>query len=139
MAGIYVGSTSGFSGKNMVVMGLGLKFQKDGLSVGYMKPVGAMPKEIDGRLWDEDAYFVQDVLGLNEEPDLVTPVLVTHDFKVNAFSGKCENLMSGIEDALDDVVNITFEYCVFDTYFKRILIALNQTNIHYREKITSQK
>ena len=103
MAGIYVGSTSGFSGKNMVVMGLGLKFQKDGLSVGYMKPVGAMPKEIDGKLWDEDAYFVQDVLGLNEEPGVVTPVLVTHDFKVNAFSGKCENLMGGIEDSFKKI------------------------------------
>lgn len=86
MAGIYVGSTSGYSGKNMVVMGLGLRLQKEGVKVGYIKPVGAMPKEIDGRMWDEDAYFVQKILGTSEPPDMLTPVLVTHDFRINAFS-----------------------------------------------------
>ncbi|NJB68465.1 hypothetical protein GGQ74_002138 [Desulfobaculum xiamenense] len=99
MPGIYIGSTSGFSGKNMVVMGLGLKLQKDGYNVGYMKPVGAMPTEMGGRPWDEDAYFVQNILGLKNEPEDVTPVLVTQDFKVRAFSGQCGDLMSGIRDA----------------------------------------
>ncbi len=99
MSGIYIGSTSGFSGKNMVVMGLGLKLQKDGYSVGYMKPVGAMPTEIDGKPCDEDAYFVQDILGLKDDPADVTPVLVTQDFKVRAFSGECGDLMGDIEAA----------------------------------------
>ena len=39
-AGIYIGSTAGYSGKNMIVMGLGLRFLRDGLKVGYMKPRG---------------------------------------------------------------------------------------------------
>ncbi|WP_461208778.1 phosphotransacetylase family protein [Desulfocurvus sp. DL9XJH121] len=103
MAGIYIGSTSGFSGKNMVVMGLGLKLQKDGLNVGYMKPVGAMPSEIDGTAWDEDAYFVQEILGLKNKADDVTPVLVTQDFKVKAFSGQCGNLMGDIKAAYETV------------------------------------
>ncbi len=98
MAGIYVGSTAGYSGKNMVVMGLGLKFQKEGYQVGYYKPVGAMPKEINGKLGDDDAYFVQGVLGLEQDPAEVTPVVVTQDFKVKAFSGLCENLMGKITD-----------------------------------------
>jgi hypothetical protein len=98
-AGIYIGSTSGYSGKNMVVMGLGLKLQKEGYKVGYMKPVGAMPKEIDGRLGDEDAYFVQDVLNLEGDSGLVTPVLVTQDFKVKAFTGKVEGLLDDVKDA----------------------------------------
>ncbi|WP_243311382.1 phosphotransacetylase family protein [Fundidesulfovibrio agrisoli] len=93
MAGIYVGSTSGYSGKNMVIMGLGLKFQKEGFNVGYYKPVGAMPKEVAGKLGDDDANFVQGVLGLEEDPSEVTPVVVTQDFKVKAFSGQCPDLM----------------------------------------------
>jgi BioD-like phosphotransacetylase family protein len=103
MAGIYVGSTSGFSGKNMVVMGLGLKFQKDGLNIGYMKPVGAVPKEIEGRLWDEDAHFVKQVLKLEGEPETLTPVLVTQDFKVKAFSGQCTDLIPDIARAYEKV------------------------------------
>ena len=103
MPGIYVGSTSGFSGKNMLVMGLGLKLQKDGYKVGYMKPVGAMPKEIDGKWWDEDAYFVQKLLGGDREPEEITPVLVTQDFKVKAFSGKTGDLMSEIKSAYEKI------------------------------------
>ena len=99
MAGIYVGSTAGFSGKNMVIMGLGLKFQKDNLSVAYMKPVGAVPREIEGKLRDEDAHFVQKILKIEAEPDLLTPVLVTQDFKVKAFSGQCADLMPAIKSA----------------------------------------
>lgn len=95
-AGIYIGSTAGYSGKNMVVMGIGLRLQKEGYDVGYMKPVGAMPEERDGALGDEDAFFVQDILGQEEAPDTVTPVVVTQDFKVKAFSGQCEDLMPAI-------------------------------------------
>ncbi|MBG0775082.1 MAG: phosphotransacetylase family protein [Desulfovibrionaceae bacterium] len=98
--GIYVGATAGYSGKNMVVMGLALRLQKEGVNVGYMKPVGAVPVEQDGRLGDEDALFVNKVLGLGEQdPSLLTPVVVTHDFKVRAFSGECEDLMPRIEAA----------------------------------------
>lgn len=100
MAGIYIGSTSGYSGKNMIVMGLGQKFQKEGFKTGYMKPVGAMPMEKDGVLGDEDAYFVQDVLGISEDPRLVTPAVVTHDFKVNALKdGTCGVTMEDIAAA----------------------------------------
>ena len=99
MPGLYIGATSGYSGKNMVVLGLGLHFKDQGHAVGYMKPVGALPLEEDGRLGDEDAKFVQNVLGLEADPETVTPVVVTHDFKAKAFSSKCENLMPGIKDA----------------------------------------
>ena len=66
MVGIYVGATSGYSGKNMIAMGIGLKLQKEGYRVGYMKPVGALPQEKNGVLGDADAFFVQDILGQNE-------------------------------------------------------------------------
>ncbi len=96
MPGLYIGSTTGYSGKNMIVMGLGLRLQKDGFNVGYMKPVGAMPVEIEGKLGDDDALFVQDVLGLDADPEDVTPVVVTQDFKVKAFNGKVEGLVDAI-------------------------------------------
>lgn len=102
-AGIYIGSTAGYSGKNMIVMGLGLRFLKEGLKVGYMKPVGALPKEHEGKMGDEDAFFVQNVLKLDEDPSKVTPVVVTQDFMVKAFSGQCEDLMPEIESSYNDL------------------------------------
>ena len=97
MVGIYIGSTAGYSGKNMVSMSLGLRMQKEGYRIGYMKPVGAMPTEIDGKPGDEDALFVQEVLGLSEDPEKVTPVVVNQDFKVKAFKGEYNNLMDKIQ------------------------------------------
>uniref|UniRef100_UPI002D16879F phosphotransacetylase family protein n=1 Tax=Desulfovibrio sp. TaxID=885 RepID=UPI002D16879F len=99
MPGLYIGSTSGYSGKNMIIMGIGLHFRKEGLNLGYMKPVGAMPLEKDGRLGDEDAFFVQDVLGLDQPVEDVTPVVVTHDFKVKAFAGPCGGLLERIAES----------------------------------------
>ncbi len=103
MVGIYIGSTSGYSGKNMIAMSLGLKLQKEGYNVGYMKPVGAMPKEQDGKFGDEDAFFVQEVLGLNEDPEKVTPVVVDQDFKMRAFSGQCNNVMQKIKQSYEEL------------------------------------
>ncbi|WP_045216930.1 phosphotransacetylase family protein [Desulfonatronovibrio magnus] len=103
MLGLYIGSTTGYSGKNMIAMSMGKKFQKMGLNVGYMKPVGVMPKEIDGKLGDEDAFFVQEVLGLSEDPSKVTPVLVDQDFKVKAFRGQCEDLLPVIKKNYQDI------------------------------------
>ena len=99
MVGIYVGSTSSYSGKNLVTMALGLKLAAQGRSVGYMKPVGAMPR-LDGKgPGDEDAFFVQGVLGLEQDPALVTPVLVTRDFMVKAFTVGVGDQMSLVKDA----------------------------------------
>jgi hypothetical protein len=103
MTGLYIGSTSGYSGKNMIVMGLGAKLQKQGVNLAYMKPVGAMPMQTGEHMLDEDASFVQDVLGLDQDPSLVTPVLVTHDFKVKAFTGEYEDLMPHIVSAYETI------------------------------------
>ena len=103
MVGIYVGATSGYSGKNMIAMGIGLKLQKEGYRVGYMKPVGALPQEKNGVLGDADAFFVQDILGLSDDPTLVTPVVVDQDFKMKAFTGKCEDLMPRIKSAYEEL------------------------------------
>jgi len=103
MVGIYVGATAGYSGKNLIALGLGLKFQKDGLNVGYIKPVGAVPVKKNGKIGDEDAFFVQEVLGLNEDPRLVTPVLVTEDFKAKAFEGQASDLMGDIKRSFETV------------------------------------
>ncbi|HWR04586.1 MAG TPA: phosphotransacetylase family protein [Humidesulfovibrio sp.] len=97
--GVYIGSTTGYSGKNLIAMSLGLRFKKLGLKVGYMKPVGAVPRKEDGKPGDEDAMFLQEVLGLRQDPSLVTPVVVNRDFTRRAFSEDIGDLMPGIVEA----------------------------------------
>lgn len=99
MHGLYIGSTSSYAGKNMIALALGMNFQKQGLQIGYMKPVGAIPATTENILGDEDAFFLQEVLGLEEDPAQVTPVVITHDFKIKALSGKCESPLPKIKAA----------------------------------------
>ena len=99
MPGLYIGSTSGFAGKNLLAMALGTKFQKQGLRVGYMKPVGTLPREMDHQMGDEDAFFVQDALGLSQDLELVTPVLITPKKRNQAFVHGCPDLMAKIVSA----------------------------------------
>ena len=76
--GLYIGSTTTYAGKNTMNIDIGLRFQKEGHNAGYMKPVGAMPIEMNGVQGDEDAFYVQDVLGITpSKAELVTPVMVT--------------------------------------------------------------
>ncbi|MFP4258147.1 MAG: phosphotransacetylase family protein [Desulfovermiculus sp.] len=99
MPGLYIGSTSGFAGKNLLAMALGSKFQKQGYRIGYMKPVGTLPREMDHQMGDEDAFFVQDVLGLSQDLELVTPALITEEMRNEAFTQGCPDLLSKIVSA----------------------------------------
>jgi BioD-like phosphotransacetylase family protein len=97
--GLYIGSTRVYSGKNMLSVGIGLHLQKEGVNLGYMKPVGAMPMNQDETHGDEDALFVQEVLNLRQPANLVSPVLVTQDFKMRAFAGHSGDYMPEILSA----------------------------------------
>jgi hypothetical protein len=76
MVGVYIGSTTGYSGKNLMAMALGLRFKKQGFKVGYMKPVGAVPRPRGWTARRRDACFSGSA-GLKQNPSLVTPVVVT--------------------------------------------------------------
>ncbi|PIE73738.1 MAG: hypothetical protein CSA20_01665 [Deltaproteobacteria bacterium] len=99
MPGIYIGSTTAYAGKNLMALGLGLTLQKHGYRVGYMKPIGTLPVKKEGKPGDEDALFVQAMLGLEDDPVDITPVVVDQDVMVKAFSGRNEDVVPRIEDA----------------------------------------
>ncbi|NUN22800.1 MAG: phosphotransacetylase family protein [Candidatus Jettenia caeni] len=79
MIPIFIASLSAFSGKNLICLGLGLKFKKDGYQVGYFKPVGFSPVIVEDVLTDEDAVFLSKALDVNEPLQSICPVVVTDD------------------------------------------------------------
>lgn len=107
--GLYIGSTTTYAGKNTMNIGIGLRMQKDGFNPGYMKPVGAMPVEINGMQGDEDAFYVQDVLGITPQADIVTPVMVTQDFKIRAFNGQLGEQSKYLEKIKDSYEKLSKE------------------------------
>jgi BioD-like phosphotransacetylase family protein len=97
MVSLYVGSTSGYSGKSLVTMGLGLKFKKDGLRVGYIKPVGILPIKIENILSDKDAWFIYRALELKDPISEICPVVMTQELTVKAYQKDIKGLLRKIE------------------------------------------
>lgn len=103
MIPIFIGSVSPFSGKNLICLGLGLKFKKDGYKVGYFKPVGFSPAVVEEVLTDEDAVFLSKVLETNEPPQSICPVVLTDDLLVRLMNGENLNISKKIMSAFNHV------------------------------------
>lgn len=85
---LYVASTSSFAGKTLVALALAKLWAREGVRVGYVKPLGKIPVAQGGRVVDEDASFLADELGLPGLPEDVCPVVVTQDLVMAAYRGE---------------------------------------------------
>jgi BioD-like phosphotransacetylase family protein len=98
---IYV-SGSGFSGKTALSLGLLSKFKEIGLDVGYFKPVGQGHKMVDGKIRDQDAILMKEVLGLKESLDDLCPVVLGIRY-LNQVKDKCDEMRASILEAFNRV------------------------------------
>lgn len=84
-------------------MGLGQRFLKDGLKVGYLKPFGRLPVKVEGVLTDQDAWFIHRVLMLKDPVETLCPVVMTHDLMMAGCRGEHPGLDQKIMAAFDAV------------------------------------
>jgi uncharacterized protein len=76
MKALYITAAVSFSGKTALALGIGMKLESGGKTVGYFKPVSTDPAYLDGKTVDEDAIFVSKMLGLSDSSEVMAPVLV---------------------------------------------------------------
>jgi BioD-like phosphotransacetylase family protein len=101
-ATLYITSVVTYSGKTSLCLGLGLRLQSEGNTVGYMKPVGTQPFMVQGRLADEDANFVRQVLRLDRQPWELSPVIITDELLGEIMAGKdISSLGNDLESAVE--------------------------------------
>jgi len=96
MISLYIGSTTPYSGKSLLCMGLGRRFEQDGLRISYLKPIGSSLTRVGDQITDEDAIFVERALSLDEPLNILCPVVVTQDVIIQAYMGK----LTGLEDKI---------------------------------------
>jgi BioD-like phosphotransacetylase family protein len=77
-------------------MGLGFKFKKDGLRVGYIKPVGILPIKIENILSDKDAWFIYRALELKDSISEICPVVLTQELTVKSYQKDVKGLLGKI-------------------------------------------
>ncbi len=99
MISLYIGSTSGYSGKSLVSMGLAHKFKKDGLRVGYSKPVGILPIKVNDILTDKDAWAIYRFLDMTDPISEICPVVLTQELIVKGFTKEVKGLLAKIAKA----------------------------------------
>jgi BioD-like phosphotransacetylase family protein len=103
MVPLFVGSTSGFSGKNVVCLGMAKRFINDGIKMGYFKPVGVFPVQHEGALTDEDVVFFKDALNLTDALIDLCPVVLTEGLLTRVLKGKAVGLCEKMLDAFKKV------------------------------------
>ncbi|MBU0512252.1 MAG: phosphotransacetylase family protein [Chloroflexi bacterium] len=102
MKSLYITSVDRYSGKTAVCLALGKHFQSSGYTVGYMKPLSLQPWRVRGKIADEDAGFVKDVLGLDAEPWELSPVVVTSELLCAHIKGDGDtDLMGRVQAACE--------------------------------------
>ncbi|MEJ5199028.1 MAG: phosphotransacetylase family protein [Anaerolineae bacterium] len=77
MKALYITSGETFSGKSALSAGLSMRFRKDGLRTGYMKPVVVNCEVREGIPFDEDVSFAKLILEMPEPFDVICPVAMT--------------------------------------------------------------
>ena len=98
---LYVASTSGYSGKTLGALALAKLWTANGVSVGYVKPLGKIPVVEEGRVVDEDAAFLARELGLPGPPEATCPVVITQDLLMAAYRGERLALGDRVRAAVD--------------------------------------
>lgn len=73
---LYVAATSQHVGKTTSTLGLAASFKKEGINTGYCKPVGQMHVKIKDSVVDKDAVLFADLLKLDIEPSVHSPVIL---------------------------------------------------------------
>jgi dethiobiotin synthase len=80
MTPIFVAATGQNAGKTTTSLGLLHFFQKHGVRVGFIKPVGQRFRLVDDRRVDEDSVLMKSIFGLEESLQAMSPVAVPRGF-----------------------------------------------------------
>jgi len=100
---LYIASVDSFSGKSLTALALGMELREAGYRVGYFKPLGTLPRDVDGVTTDEDAHFISRRLNPDAPTDAICPVLLSSDLIQRALEGNVEGLPDRIREAYERV------------------------------------
>jgi BioD-like phosphotransacetylase family protein len=94
---------TGFSGKSLITLGLGLLLREKGLSIGYIKPYGKIPLKQEGKIIDADADFMKKALGISEPSEVVSPFVATFEAQNSLLKGKPSDRFEDVRKALSAI------------------------------------
>lgn len=100
---VYLCSTKKHAGKTSLGIGFILTMRERNLKVGYMKPIGTVFRDLDGRLIDEDAVHLKSILSLDDSPEDISPVDLTTETIRDILKGKEKRIIERIKEAFEGI------------------------------------
>ncbi|HEY6011622.1 MAG TPA: phosphotransacetylase family protein [Nitrospirota bacterium] len=108
MVPIFIASNTGFAGRTFLALGLGMKLLEQGHTVGYLKPVGRTPVKKDANVYDADAVFIKETLGLTEPLEVISPFVQTFENQTLLFEGGLADTRKKVLSAFKTLGNKDF-------------------------------
>ena len=99
MVPIFIASNTFYSGRTFISIGLALKLMEQGYKVGYLKPLGKIPVKTGKDIFDADALFIKETLGLEEPLDVISPFVQTYESQTLLFEGRLKDVKTQIMTA----------------------------------------
>jgi BioD-like phosphotransacetylase family protein len=96
MIPIFIASNTFYSGRTFISLGLALKLMEQGYKVGYIKPIGKTPVKTGKDVYDADALFIKETLGLEEPLDVISPFVQTYESQTLLFEGRLKDVKKHI-------------------------------------------
>jgi BioD-like phosphotransacetylase family protein len=100
---LYISSVNAYAGKSLSALAIGLMLREADIRVGYFKPLGALPHEVEGVTTDEDAHFIATRLNPDCPLEHICPVLLTPELRDKALRGQVKGLRERVKEAYDKV------------------------------------
>jgi len=79
MIPVFIISNRAFTGKNFFALGLASVLKEKGYKVGYMRPLGRVPLKKGDEVYDEEAFFIKDILELDDPLNVISPFVFTYE------------------------------------------------------------
>ncbi len=100
---LYITSTETYSGKTALCVGIAQRMRRDGLRVGYIKPLSFSATHDEQGAVDEDSRVVKRLLGLKEPLETLCPVLITPSLLDRILRGEKMDLTERIMAAYNQI------------------------------------
>ena len=108
MIPIFIASNTGYAGRTFVALGLAMKLQAQGHKVGYIKPIGRTPVKKGKDIYDADALFIKETLGLEEPLEVISPFVQTYESQTLLFDGKLKDMRRQVMGAFEQLKSKDF-------------------------------
>jgi hypothetical protein len=108
MIPIFIASNTGFAGRTFLALGLGMKLVEQGYKVGYLKPVGRTPVKRGTAVYDADAIFIKEMLGLEDPLEVISPFVRTYESQTLLFEGGLADVKERVLAAFKTLRNKDF-------------------------------